>query len=258
MEATWSPSQYLKFEDHRTRPAIDLLGRVNLTGTDLWITDIGCGPGNSTEILVSRFGSSGLAGLDSSAAMVGAAKKRLPDVPFEVADISSWEPEQRQDLLFANAVLQWLPNHQTLLPRLMGALTDGGTLAIQMPDNLDEPTHVCMRTAASDLRWADKLKAADAARTTILSPTDYWAVLETHASKLDIWRTTYLHPLRGLEGIVEWFKGTGLLPYLNPLDEGERSSYLERYTALLAKHYPILDDGTVLLPFPRLFIVATR
>lgn len=258
MEATWSPSQYLKFEDHRTRPAIDLLGRVNLAGDDLKITDIGCGPGNSTEILISRFGAGRVIGMDSSSSMVEAARKRLPDVPFKVADIGSWQPPQRQDLLFANAVLQWLPDHQTLLPRLMDALSDGGTLAVQMPDNLNEPTHVSMRTAASDPRWSDKLKEANGERTTILSPTDYWAVLKPHASNLDIWRTTYLHPLKGLEGIVVWFKGTGLLPYLNRLEEGDRSRYLETYIALLAEHYPVMDDGTVLLPFPRLFIVATR
>lgn len=258
METAWSPAQYLKFEDHRTRPSIDLLGRVNLAGSDLRVTDIGCGPGNSTELLISRFGEDAVAGMDSSASMIETARKRLPSTSFEVADIEKWKPEADQDLLFANAVLQWLPSHDTLLPGLMSFLKPGGTLAIQMPDNLDEPTHVSMRTAAADRRWSDKLNGAAAERTTILSSSEYWSILKPCAVKVDIWRTIYLHPLKGLDGIVEWFKGSGLLPYLNRLAEGERPDYLATYRSLLAEHYPVMADGTVLLPFPRLFIVASK
>ncbi|SCB10599.1 trans-aconitate 2-methyltransferase [Rhizobium multihospitium] len=257
MSATWSPSQYLKFEDHRTRPAMDLLARVTVADATR-ITDIGCGPGNSTELLIERFPQADILGMDAAPKMIEAARKRLASCRFELADIASWKPAVSQDLLFANAVLQWLPDHETLLPTLMTFLRDGGTLAVQMPDNLNEPTHVGMRTAAADGRWVDRLRAADSERTTILSASDYWSILKPHAAKIDIWRTTYNHPLTALDGIVDWFKGSGLLPYLSRLSVEEQAEYLGIYKGLLADSYPVMPDGTVLLPFPRLFIVASR
>ncbi|MBB5577622.1 MULTISPECIES: trans-aconitate 2-methyltransferase [Rhizobium] len=257
MSAAWSPSQYLRFEDHRTRPAMDLLARVAAPNATR-ITDIGCGPGNSTELLIERFPLADILGMDSSPKMIEAAGKRLSSCRFELADIASWRPDAPQDLLFANAVLQWLPDHETLLPTLMSFVRDGGMLAVQMPDNLNEPTHVGMRTAADDGRWVDRLRAADGERTTILSASDYWSILKPHAAKIDIWRTTYNHPLAGLDGIVDWFKGSGLLPYLSRLSVVEQAEYLRIYKGLLADSYPVMADGTVLLPFPRLFIVASR
>lgn len=254
---TWSPSQYLKFEDHRTRPAINLLARVE-NEVARAVVDLGCGPGNSTELLADRYGAEAVIGLDSSSTMIEAAKKRLPACSFLEVDLSSWAPEKPQDILFANAVLQWLPDHENLLPRLMSYLDHGGTLAVQMPDNLDEHTHVSMRAAATDARWAERLAPANSERSTILSANEYWSVLKQHARKIEIWRTTYIHPLNGLDGIVEWFKSTGLLPYLNRLSDKEKVEYLAIYRRYLAQHYPVLDDGIVLLPFPRIFIVASR
>lgn len=140
----------------------------------------------------------------------------------------------------------------------MSYLKPGGTLAVQMPDNLDQPTHVSMRAAASDARWAERLATAHGERSTILNMNDYWSILKQHTQKIDIWRTTYIHPLKGLDGIVDWFKSTGLLPYLNRLSDQEKVEFLAVYRRQLVDHYPALDDGTVLLPFPRIFIVASR
>ncbi|NEI03047.1 trans-aconitate 2-methyltransferase [Rhizobium leguminosarum] len=257
MRAEWSPAQYLKFEDHRTRPAADLLSRV--PGADiLSAVDIGCGPGNSTELLTTRFPEAHIVGMDSSGNMIEAARQRLPAAEFETGDIETWDPRTPQQLLFANAVLQWVPNHQRLFPRLMSFVADGGSLAVQMPDNLDEPTHVSMRQAASDARWQERLALADSERAAIETAATYYEILKPHCRRVDIWRTTYFHPLQGLEGIVEWFKSTGLLPYLSRLDRHEKESYLAVYRGLLAEHYAEAPDGTVLLPFPRLFIVATK
>ncbi|MEX2693127.1 trans-aconitate 2-methyltransferase [Rhizobium mongolense] len=257
MRADWSPAQYLKFEDHRTRPAVDLLARV--PGADVVsAVDIGCGPGNSTELLTTRFPGARVLGMDSSDRMIEAARQRLPAAEFGIGDIETWEPQTPQQLLFANAVLQWVPDHRRLFPRLTSFLADGGILALQMPDNLNEPTHVSMRQAASEVRWQERLAVADNERTAIETAATYYEILKPHCSRVDIWRTTYFHPLRGLEGIVEWFKSTGLLPYLSRLDENEREAYLAIYRGLLAEHYAEAPDGTVLLPFPRLFIVAIK
>ncbi|KQY12542.1 trans-aconitate 2-methyltransferase [Rhizobium sp. Root482] len=257
MKPEWSPTQYLKFEDHRTRPAADLLARVPGAGISSAV-DIGCGPGNSTELLANRFPGANIRGMDSSPQMIDAARRRLPNVRFETGGIETWQPSAPQDLLFANAVLQWVPDHRKLFPQLLSCLADGGSLAVQMPDNLDEPTHVGMRRAAQDARWRARLAAADNERTTIETAETYHEILKPHCSRVDIWRTTYFHPLQKLEGIVDWFKSTGLLPYLSRLEEDEREAYLDIYRAQLAEHYVETRDGTVLLPFPRLFIVATR
>ncbi|WP_085585192.1 MULTISPECIES: trans-aconitate 2-methyltransferase [unclassified Pseudomonas] len=255
---SWSAKQYVAFEDERTRPARDLLAAIP-TPEARTVVDIGCGPGNSTELLVPRFPGAQVRGLDSSPDMIEAARKRLPQLRFDVSDIDAWADEGPFDVIFANAVLQWVPDHATLLPALAGKLAPGGSLAIQMPDNLNEPSHRLMREVAANGPWAGKLAGAAGQRTEMADASGYFSMLRPHCSRVDVWRTTYHHPLPGgAAGVVEWFKGSGLIPFLNPLTEAERAQYLEQYLAAVAQAYPALPDGSVLLPFPRLFIVATR
>jgi trans-aconitate 2-methyltransferase len=255
---SWSAKQYVAFEDERTRPARDLLAAIPPVDARLAI-DIGCGPGNSTQLLVERFANATVRGLDSSADMVEAARKRLPQVRFDTADIDTWNEPGPFDVIFANAVLQWVPDHATLLPALASRLTQGGSLAIQMPDNLNEPSHRLMREVAADGPWVSKLADAAGQRTEMASAGDYYSMLRPHCARVDVWRTTYHHPLAGgASGVVEWFKGSGLRPFLDPLDEAEKAQYLKQYQTAIERAYPPLADGSVLLPFPRLFIVATR
>jgi len=254
---TWSPAQYLAFEDDRTRPVRDLVAAIP-GGDARAVVDLGCGPGNSTEVLAMRFPDAEVSGLDSSAEMIAAAKQRLPGLRFEVADIAAWEAPGPFDVLLANAVLQWVPDHAALLPRLVGRLAPGGSLAVQMPDNLDEPAHRLMREVAAAGPWAGKLAAAASARTGMGSADWYYGVLRPGCSRVDVWRTTYFHTLAGgADAVVEWFKGSGLRPFLAPLDEAERSEFLHRYRDAVGTAYPVLPDGAVLLPFPRLFMVGT-
>jgi trans-aconitate 2-methyltransferase len=254
----WSAQQYLKFEDERTRPARDLLHAVP-TPEVRRAVDLGCGPGNSTELILSRFPDAAVTGVDNSESMIAEARRRLPQVPFERQDIATWDDAGPWDLIFANAVLQWVPGHDTLLPRLAARLSAGGSLAVQMPDNLGEPSHVAMRTAAAAVPFAEKLGAAAAARTLLPDAGWYYGLLKPHCRRVDLWRTTYYHPLAGgVSAIVEWVRGTGLIPFLKPLGEAEQSLYLRVYEAELAKVYKPLEDGSVILPFPRLFIVAIR
>lgn len=255
---TWSANQYVAFEDERTRPARDLLAAIP-TPEARTAVDIGCGPGNSTELLVQRFPEARVSGLDSSADMIAAARERLPQLRFELAEIDKWTAEGPFDVIFANAVLQWVPNHATLLPALAGKLSAGGSLAIQMPDNLNEPSHRLMREVAANGPWASKLTSAAGQRTEMASASDYFSMLRPHCARVDVWRTTYHHQLTGgAAGVVEWFKGSGLIPFLSPLTEEERAQYLQEYLTAVSNAYPALADGSVLLPFPRLFIVATR
>ncbi len=255
---SWSAVQYTKFEEERNRPIRDLLEQIPNQSVK-HAADIGCGPGNSTELLQQRFPDAKIIGMDSSADMITAARKRLPNVDFEIADVSTWNNDQTFDVIFSNAVLHWVPNHETLLPRLISKLAPGGTLAVQLPDNLDEPAHRLMRELAVDGPWAKKLGAAPLAQGKRHSVEWYYRVLGDHNTEVNIWRTVFHHPLAGgAAAVVEWFKGSGLRPFLDPLDTDQRSAYLARYQIAIADAYPPLPDGTVLLPFPRLFFVATR
>ena len=255
---SWSARQYLAFENERTRPVRDLLAAVT-TDPVRRAVDIGCGPGNSTEMLVARYPEAQVTALDSSSDMLDAARKRLPGLAFEQRTIEAWDDEGPYDVILANAVLQWLPDHARLFPRLIRKLAPGGSLAVQMPDNLDEPAHVLMREIAADGPWSAKLADTVSRRAPRQSPEWYYAALRRACGALDIWRTTYHHALPGgARAVVEWFKGSGLRPFLDALDEREQADYLARYEAGIARAYPAHDDGLVLLPFPRLFIVATR
>jgi len=253
----WSAAQYLRFEAERKRPAADLLAHVPDRPTNR-IADLGCGPGNSTELLHRRFPQATIVGVDTSDDMLLKARARLPSVTFEKADIARWRADTPLDLVFANAVMQWIPDHIAVMARLIGELAPGGRLAAQMPDNLDQPSHVLMRKVAARAPFNVKLAGAAAAREEIGAFDDYYAALAPLCAELDVWRTTYVHALSGPDAIVDWVAGTGLRPFLAPLAAEEKSAYLAQYRDEIAAAYPPLGDGHVLLPFPRLFVVATR
>src|SRR5437660_5340768 len=213
----WNARQYLRFEDERTRPPRDLLAQVPLTAARS-VIDIGCGPGNSTELLIERYPGAEVIGLDSSPDMLRQARERLPRGSFAQADLATWSPEQRTDLLFGNAVFQWVPDHPTVLRRLLAALPPGGVLAVQMPDNTEEPALALMREVGSRGPWAASLAVANAARDDLPTVGAYYDLLKPHCAHVEIWHTVYSHVMAGPQAIVEWFKGSALRPFLAALD----------------------------------------
>ena len=257
MSEDWSARQYLKFEDERTRPPRDLLAQVPLKSARR-VFDLGCGPGNSTELLVERYPQAQVIGLDSSPDMLGQARQRLPNCEFVQADLAHWSPPEHTELLFGNAVFQWVPDHPAVLRRLLEALAAGGVLAVQMPDNTEEPALAIMREVAASGAWAARLARAAAARDDLPTPAAYYDSLGPLCARLDIWHTTYNHVMAGPDAVVEWFKGSALRPFLSPLDEPMQRGFLAEYTVRIARAYPPRHDGRVLLRFPRLFIVAMR
>jgi len=253
----WSARQYLKFEDERTRPPRDLLAQIPVTDPKR-VVDLGCGPGNSTELLIARFADAEVVGVDSSPDMLRQARERLPRHSFVQGDLSTWLPDKPTDLLFGNAVFQWVPDHPAVLARLLQSLPKGGVLAVQMPDNMREPALMLMEKVASSGPWAATLAEVDATRKDLLRPEGYYDLLRPLCRHLDIWHTHYQHVLENQAGVVEWFKGSSLRPYYSLLDGGMREQFLAAYTSEVARAYPSRYDGKVLLKFPRLFIVAVR
>ncbi|WP_410015152.1 trans-aconitate 2-methyltransferase [Sodalis sp. RH24] len=253
----WNPTLYRQFEAERTRPALELLSRIPLT-SPARITDLGCGPGNSTQGLHERFPQAVITGIDSSAAMLGNARARLPQCRFSQEDITAWRPDAAQDIIYANASLQWVPDHETLFPRLFSLTAPGGCLAVQMPDNREEPSHSEMRRIAQEAPWRQHIGDAAGIRVKIVSARDYYDLLAPDALSVDIWRTTYFHVMPSAGAIVEWLRATGLRPFLERLDDALQASFIARYQQALVNAYPARADGKVLLAFPRLFIVAMK
>jgi trans-aconitate 2-methyltransferase len=250
---TWNPSVYLAFADERIRPAGDLLTRVP-SDDPKRVADLGCGPGNSTALLAARWPDAKIEGIDSSNAMIDAAKASGVPANFAVADIATWSPSAPYDVIFSNATYQWIADHHTLLPRLMGFVAKGGVFAFQVPNNQYAPSHTLMRDVAAQGPWADKL--ARVRGIFVEKVSTYFDILNPHAASLDIWTSEYLHVLEGEDAVFKWVSGTGLRPYLDALSEEERAVFAREYKARLNISYPRRADGKTLFPFSRLFAVA--
>ncbi len=259
---TWSPQTYLLFEAERTRPVRELLAlaasETDGRGVVGRAVDVGCGPGNSTEALIARFPNAAVEGLDSSPEMVEAARRRLPGIAFAQRDLRDWlsAPGEPCDVILSNAVLQWVPNHWELFPAMAAALAPGGILALQMPDNVDEPYHRLMRETAGEGPWAERLAEARASRGRLLAPADYYVRLKPLFGRVTIWRTVYGLPMPSVDGIISWFSSTALRPYLAALDPPMKKAFLGAYRARLSEAYPPLADGTVFIEFPRRFLLG--
>jgi trans-aconitate 2-methyltransferase len=250
---SWNPSVYLTYADERTRPAADLLARVP-SENPARVADLGCGPGNSTELLVKRWPQAKVEGVDSSPQMIDAAKTSGVAANFTLADLASWKPDAAYDVIFSNATYQWLPDHRALLPRLMGFVAKGGVFAFQVPNNQYSPSHTLMRDVAAQGPWAEKL--ANVRGIFVERVQTYFDILAPHAASLDIWTTEYLHVLEGEDAVFKWVSGTGLRPFLDALTGDERAAFAREYKARLNVAYPRRADGKTLFPFSRLFAVA--
>jgi trans-aconitate 2-methyltransferase len=251
----WDPDIYMKFVNERTRPAMELLARVPVA-TPRRVIDLGCGPGNSTALLAAQWPRAQIEGLDSSSEMLDEARASGVRATWIPSDVESWNPEQRYDVVFSNAALHWIANHRTLLPRLMNYVVEGGVLAFQVPRNFAAPSHVLMREVANSGPWAAKLTSAR--EVNVLSRDTYFDTLAPLATSLDIWETTYLHVLEGNDPVLSWVSGTGLRPFVQPLDSEEREAFIAQYRRRLREAYPRRADGKTLLSFQRLFVVAQR
>jgi trans-aconitate 2-methyltransferase len=254
--AEWDPAQYLRFSGERLQPALDLLARVPIA-EPARVVDLGCGAGNVTAILKARFPGAEMTGVDSSPAMLAKAREAAPDCVFAQGDFETWEPAAPLDLLFSNAALHWAGAHETLFPRLLSCVAPGGWLAVQMPAMHAEPLRRLQPEIAAAGPWAAALRGL-ASAPPILSPGEYWDMMRPHAAQVEIWETVYLHALTGPDAVGEWAAGSSLRPFLDPLDAPMRAGFRRAYAAAMVVHYPPRADGTTLVPFRRLFLLAQR
>jgi trans-aconitate 2-methyltransferase len=256
-QSDWNPGLYMKFEDERMLAARDLLLRVPLDLAGV-VYDLGCGPGNSAELLLRRFPEAEITGLDTSDAMLAHARVRAAKAHFVKQDIANWEPAEPPDLIFANAALHFLPNHHKLFPRLAATLAPGGVFAAQMPSTARESSHALMRMIAAEGHWSSRLVPVAKTQPLIDNFEDYYEWLRPFAARIDMWMTAYVHAFDGPEAIADWFAGSALQPFLERLSDDERCDFVARYREGLRDAYPSRSDGKILLPYPRLFIVAVR
>lgn len=250
---TWNPDHYLQFSDERLRPAADLIARIPLAHP-VQVVDLGCGAGNVTRLLTTRWPGSQITGLDSSPEMLERARAALPEARFALAGVESWSPEEPLDLLFSNAALHWVDDHVSLFPRLLDQLAPGGVLAVQMPGNFDAPSHRLIRELAAAPDWADRLGGARMG--AVLPMADYYHLLAPRCSRLFLWETIYWQAMQGKQPVLDWLRGTTLVPYLSRLDTAAQTVFLAELGPRLAAAYPADAEGTVLFPFRRIFIIA--
>lgn len=257
--ASWDSQQYLRFEEERTQPCRDLVGRIS-SRAPAGIVDLGCGPGNSTAVLAQRWPGSRLLGVDSSPEMLERARAGPVPAEWVLADLTEWQPRGPVDLVFSNAALQWIPGHPALIRRLWSWVAPGGAMAFQVPARGSPPPDWirALDSLRRRPRWRGRV-GGDPTESSVLPPGEYYDLLAPDARRVDVWETEYHHVLDDPEAVVEWLRGTVLRPTLARLsDEGERAQFLSALTEEVARAYRRRIDGKVLFPFLRRFVVAYR
>ncbi|NQU58374.1 MAG: methyltransferase domain-containing protein [Rhodospirillales bacterium] len=256
----WNPEQYLKFADHRLRPGLDLMAQIAASQPKK-IYDLGCGTGNLTRILAERWPGAQVTGVDSSPQMLERARAEPSDIEWVEADIASWSPAAPADVIFSNAALHWLDDHQVLFLKLLTKLAPDGVLAVQMPKNHDAKSHTLIAEGVRAGPWAALLTPL--LREVPVGTTEfYYDLLAPHASALDIWESEYTQILAGENPVLEWVRATALKPLLDALEGSVnadwKAAFLGDYTQRLNKAYPPRSDGRTLFPFRRLFLIAVN
>ena len=275
----WDSAAYLRFKAERTQPSIDLVKRIDLEQPRK-LLDVGCGPGNSTQVLADAFPNAlRIIGIDSSPEMIEAAKDDHPDMEFRICDALNLPSlgEDGFDVVFSNACIQWVPDHPRLIRDMLALLRPGGMLAVQVPMNYQEPIHRIIGELAASDEWRAELASARIFHT--LSQEAYFDILAAEAGQFQMWQITYLHRMPSHEAIMDWYKGTGLRPYLSLLsgerrslrtgragggrrtlsEAGQRGNHLPLPPLLLHRHAQSLMSLPLFLPpHKRLFPYATR
>jgi trans-aconitate 2-methyltransferase len=253
----WDPNLYLQFHDERTQPSLDLIARIALADAQT-IIDLGCGPGNSTRALRMRWQRARITGIDNSPQMIEKARATYPNEMWLLADAGAWSPAEPCDLVFSNATLQWIPDHDALIPRLCDAVAPGGVLAVQVPANQQSPLHQALLRVSSKPEW-DSLTANCRDQITYHAPEYYYDALAGRVKRIELWQTTYLHIMDRPQALIDWYASTGMKPYLERLgSEAEKRQFQQDVLRECTEAYPVRKDGRILFAFARTFFVAYK
>lgn len=251
----WDPDSYLDFADERGRPFFDLVSRIRADHPRR-VIDLGCGPGNLTVALARRWPDAALEAVDSSPEMVAEARSR--HLPAHVADVREWQPPADADVVVTNAVLQWVPDHPTLLRQWIAALPSGAWFAMQVPGNFDAPSHRAIRELAAEPHWHQRLDGLTKrySDVPVLDPIEYAEILGATGAHVDAWETTYAQLLYGPDPVLEWVTGTALRPVRAALNDQDWTQFRSELARRLTAAYPPRPDGSTWFPFRRVFAVA--
>lgn len=253
---SWNSEQYLKFKKQRTRPSIDLAASIRIENPRN-IIDIGCGPGNSTEVLQKRFPNANIVGIDSSQDMIAKAKSQHSEIEFTCCDVNElFGKGNKYDVVFSNACIQWIPDHKTLLKNLMTLLKDDGVLAVQVPYNFNQPIHRIISSISSSEKWKNCFD--NPRKQFLLNESEYYDLLAEISSDFEMWLTTYYHRMKSHNDIIEWYRGTGLRPYLEQLQGDKKIEFESEVAEQVRLAYPKQKNGDIIFRFPRLFFTATK
>ena len=255
MNTDWNPNLYLQYNDHRLQPSMDLVSRIQLKNPQK-ILDYGCGPGNSTQVLRAKWPHAEILGTDYSESMIQKAKASYPDMCWDKRDITTWEPSEKQDLVFSNAVIQWIFNHKTLISKLIGMTQEKGVVAFQIPQYdtmpvstiIDEEFHLLYPESSFSIHSIFEFH--DAAY--------YYDHFHDQFEKMELWKTSYVHEMKSYEDIVTMIESTGLRPYLDKTEEEKKQIFLHNIMKQLPKFYKQFKNGNVLFPFERLFVIGYK
>ena len=252
----WDSKQYLKFAAERTQPAIDLANRIT-KNAPARVLDLGCGPGNSTAVLKKYFPAAELLGVDNSPVMIEQAKQDYPDLSFRLFDANdSFHRLGQWDVIFSNACLHWVPDHQTLLVKLLDALTDHGELAVQIPLQSKALFHTLLRQIITSEQWGSFFQ--NNCNFHILDELEYCELLQTYAEDFSMWESDYFHILESPQAVLQWYQGSGLRPYLKALPPEKHPDFEQEILSGIESLFPRLHDGSVVFQFPRLFFIARK
>lgn len=252
----WDPERYDRFKKERSQPFFDLVARIPEIAAKT-IIDLGCGDGELTSTLLTRWPEAKILGVDSSEEMLAKAKARRapPGVQFDYADLRTFRPKKPVDLVVSNSALQWVPDHAGLLADLRKLLAPAGVLAVQIPNNHKEAAYGVIDEVTSAPQF--KGRVPPELRPAVESPAFYEERLAALGLKAEVWETVYEHHMPSADGIVEWLEGTSLRPLLTVLSEAEARELFTALRTRMRAAYPAGASG-VIFPFRRLFFVASK
>ena len=252
----WNPVRYEQFRTERLAPGLDLLALI-APAPDMRVVDLGCGTGELTRLVHERLGARETLGIDTSANMLAEAERQAGNgLRFAQRDVAAFDDREAWDVVFSNALIQWLPDHPRLLARLVAAVVPGGQLALQFPANFTHPSHTVAVEVSGEPPFRDAL-GGWRREPPVLEPETYAELLHRHGCHPQHVRLqVYGHLLPNRDAVIDWVRGTLLTDYERRLDPATYERFLARYRERLLPR--LAPEEPYFFPFKRILVWARR